>query len=62
MQPIFTEEEKAQIDRFYQSIEDSRGVKVTPCADANSDRMVIQLDAHGAITATLNGAGQKKRK
>ena len=48
-QPIFTEEEKAQIDRFYQSIEDSRGIKVTPCADANGDRMVIQLDAHRAI-------------
>lgn len=48
-QPVFTKEEEDQINRFYQSIEDSRGVKVTPCADANGDRMVIQLDAHRAI-------------
>ena len=58
-QPEFTEEQKQQIDHFYQSIEQSRGVKVAPCADAIGGHMVIQLDAHGAIMAALNGADQE---
>ena len=58
-QPEFTEEEKRQIDHFYQSIEQSRDVKLTPCADASGAYMVIQPDAHGAIMAALNGADQE---